>query len=184
MIKPLLLIIELIPLMGPAIFDALPIFITELITLALIGESFMSLTTSKGESGLFVPIPIRLFRASIDSVFASKLSASTTLARVQVEDPPVVKFNAPNELIVPDVAARFKTPVVWVKPLLAVSTPAEVIAPVPVVVISVEVVLPLPVTLAKLSASAVRKPVIAVLVTPVTLPSASVVITGINVLLP
>ena len=125
-----------------------------------------------------VPIPIRLFSASIDKVPESKLRALTTLARVQVDAAPEVKFRAAEEVMVPEVAVRLSVPVVWVKPFEAVSSPAEVMAPVPVVVMLVEVVLPRAVTKARVSASLVKNPVMAVLVTPVMRPWASVVNTG------
>lgn len=126
------------------------------VTLAILPEDVFP-TTDKPQPGEAVPMPTRLFKASIVKVFESKLSALATLARVKVEAAPAERFNAPAEVkakvpevtvdsvrlfevdemvdapspwidSAPEVEVMFSAPDERVNPLLAVRSPVEVTA--------------------------------------------------------
>lgn len=95
-----------------------------------------------------LPVEERVVKAAVEAVVAPmavllmpvevvlKLLAVMvrSLAPVLIEEAP-----KPESVSAPEVAVKFKAPVVWVRPLEAVNKPAEVIVPDPVVVILPEV---------------------------------------------
>jgi hypothetical protein len=129
-------------------------------------------------------VPVTVVNLPVDAVVAPMAVELIPVAVVLKLDDVTVRALAPvlideadrpDRLRVPEVPVKLTAPVVRVSPLEAVNSPAEVMAPVPVVEILLAVVFPLPVTEARVSAS-----VMAEVVTPVTLPWASVVSTGIK----
>lgn len=90
-----------------------------------------------------VPIPIRLFKASIDKVLLSKFRASVTFAKVNVDADAAVIFKAPDEFRVttPLPCPRFVVPV---EDRLVKAPVEAVLAPTAVELIPVAVVLKLP----------------------------------------
>jgi hypothetical protein len=76
--------------------------------------------------GVVAPIAVPLIPVAVVLKFAAVISR--VFAPVLILEEP-----SPESVRAPDVAVKFRAPVVWVKPLEAVRVPAEEIAPVPVV---------------------------------------------------